>query len=100
MLARLRAQWFYDRLNPFTHMEAYARGPAMTFECAESDTHVPPNRALRFQAALREAYRAAGERVRVNLHPGDRHMAGGRNPQLAENCLTWLLESRASGARG
>jgi uncharacterized protein len=47
------ARWFYDQLDPLTHLHAYAHGPVISFECGADDTHVPPDGALRFQAALR-----------------------------------------------
>jgi dienelactone hydrolase len=89
------AQWFYDQLDPLTHLHAYAHGPAITLECGADDTHVPPDGALRFQAALREAYPAVAERVRVTLHPGVGHLDGAQHPVLAQNCLAWFLESPA-----
>jgi uncharacterized protein len=87
------AQWLYDHLDPMTHLDAYARGAAITFECAADDTHVPPDGALRFQRALREAHPAAAERVRVSLHPGLGHLDGARDRALAGNALAWLLDS-------
>jgi uncharacterized protein len=90
------AQWFYDQLDPRSHLDAYVHGPAITFECGADDTHVPPDGALRFQAALREAYPAVAERVRVTLHPGIGHLDGAQNPTLARNCLAWFLESPTS----
>jgi uncharacterized protein len=92
------ARWFYDQLDPLTHLHAYAHGPAITFECGADDTHVPPDGALRFQAALRQADPAVAERVRVTLHPGVGHLDGAQHPALAQNCLVWFLESPASSA--
>jgi hypothetical protein len=89
------AQWLYDHLDPMTQLDAYARGAAITFECAADDTHVPPDGALRFQRALREAHPAAAERVRVSLHPGLGHLDGARDRALAGNALAWLLDSVA-----
>jgi uncharacterized protein len=54
------ARWFYERLDPLTHVEAYARGPAIAFECGADDTHVPADGAQRFRAALGEAYPRGG----------------------------------------
>ena len=92
------AQWFYDQLDPLSHLHAYAHGPAITFECGADDTHVPPDGALRFQAALRELYPAEAERVRVTLHPGLGHLDGGQSPALAQNCLAWFLGSPGPSA--
>jgi dienelactone hydrolase len=83
------AQYFYDHLNPLTHLDAYAHGPAITFECAANDTHVPPDGALRFQAALREHAPASANRIRVNLVPGTGHMDA-REPPFWQHCLAWF----------
>ena len=84
------AQYFYDRLNPLTHLDAYSRGPAMNFLCGERDTHVPPDGALRFRSALGETYPNGGDHVHVNLIPGMTHLDV-RNPGLWwPDCLAWL----------
>lgn len=83
------ARYFYDALDPLTHLATYAHGPAITFECGAEDTHVPPDGALRFQSALREADPAAGERVRVNLHPGLGHFDA-QHADLWQNSLDWF----------
>lgn len=83
------ARFFYDHLNPLTHLEAYAHRPAITFECGAADRHVPPDGAQRFQAALAAAYRESPARLRVNLHPGVGH---GVAPGMWDNSLAWLLE--------
>jgi dienelactone hydrolase len=93
------AQWFYDHFDPLSHLGAYADGPAITFECAANDTHVPPDGALRFHAALADAYPDARERVRVNLHPGVDHMDGVRDATMRQNCLTWFLEPSGESDR-
>jgi dienelactone hydrolase len=87
------AQWFYDRLDPLTHLDAYARAPAITFECAADDTHVPAEGAQRFQAALRDAFPTAGAAVRVNLHAGLGHLEGARDAALADDALDWLARA-------
>jgi dienelactone hydrolase len=67
------AQYFYDHMNPLTHLDAYAHGPAISIIAGEQDTDVPPGGALRFQKALREKYPSAGEKVRVRVIPGKDH---------------------------
>lgn len=81
------ARFFYEQLNPLTHLSAYARCPAITFECGEGDTHVPAEAALRFQAALAETYRACPEELRINLHAGVGHST---TPAMWQNCLAWF----------
>jgi uncharacterized protein len=84
------AQFFYDRLNPLTHLDAYAHGPAIDFACGELDTHVPPDGALRFHAALREQFPAAAERMQVNLIPGMGHGGTPDRNTWWRGCLEWL----------
>jgi dienelactone hydrolase len=86
------ARWFYDHLDPLTHLDAYARGPAIAFECGADDTHVPPDGAQRFQAALSEMHPHVAEGVCVTVHPGVGHLDGVRSAALLRNCLAWFLE--------
>jgi dienelactone hydrolase len=90
------ARFFYDQLNPLTHLSHYAGRPAITFECGADDRHVPLDGALRFQAALEETYRPAPDRLRVVLHPGIAHDA--RPPVLWQNCLDWFRRDWAEDA--
>jgi dienelactone hydrolase len=92
------AQWFYDRLDPLTHLAAYAHGPAITFECGADDTHVPPYGALRFRDALRRLDPLQAQRVRVNLHSGIGHIDGVQSPTLTDECVSWFLQSRDAQA--
>lgn len=71
--------WFYDRLNPLTHVDAYERGLAITFECGADDAHVPPDGVLRFRAALHGTYPQAAESVLLSVHPGIGHMDGAKH---------------------
>lgn|SRR5829696_2246669 len=90
------ARWFYDHLDPITHLDSYAHGPAIAFECGGDDTHVPPDGAQRFRAALSEMYPHVAERVRVTVHPGVGHLDGGQSAALKQHCLAWFLETSAS----
>jgi uncharacterized protein len=92
------APWSSDRLDPLSRRRADARGPAVTLGCGADDAHVPPGGALRFRAALRAAYAAVAERVRVTVHPGVGHLEGARHPAPARDCLAWFLESPAPAA--
>jgi len=69
------AQFFYDTLNPMTHLAAYAACPAMAFECGGADQHVPAEATLRFQKALAPTYAANPSRLRVNVEDGVGHEA-------------------------
>lgn len=84
------ARYFYDHLNPLTHLAAYAHGPALFFVCGDQDAHVPPDGALRFQAALREAYPPAGAAVEVRLVPGMDHFGVGDPTLWWQDCLRWF----------
>jgi dienelactone hydrolase len=87
------AQWFYDHLDPLTHIERYARRPAIAFECGQDDFHVRADGARRFHDALRSQYPGAAERVRITEHRGLGHLDAVRSPQLHQRCLAWLTES-------
>jgi hypothetical protein len=87
------ARYFYDHLNPLTHLVAFAHGPAIHFVCGEHDTHVPPDGAFRFQTALREAYPVAGDHVQVTLVPGLGHMDFAKSKPWWSDCLGWLTHS-------
>ncbi|HET6473783.1 MAG TPA: prolyl oligopeptidase family serine peptidase, partial [Pseudomonadales bacterium] len=69
------AQFFYDALNPLTHLAAYSSCPAMALECGGADSHVPAEATLRFQTALAPAYAADPSRLRVHVEDGVAHEA-------------------------
>lgn len=88
------AQWFYNHLDPLSHLSHYAHAPAIAFECGADDTHVAPDGALRFRDALAKAYPQSAAGVRVTLHPGTGHIESAQNPALFQNCLAWLIEDQ------
>jgi dienelactone hydrolase len=87
------AQYFYDELNPLTHLASYANSPDIHFLCGELDTHVPPDGALRFQSALREAYPAAANKAKVTLIPGLKHLDTRDSSKWWSDCLDSLTSS-------
>lgn len=89
------AQYFYDHLNPLTHLAAYTHAPTMYFICGEQDTHVPPDGALRFQAALRGAYPVAADHVQVSLLSGMGHLDFLKSHSWWSDCLEWLTHDGA-----
>jgi hypothetical protein len=95
-MSRSRSRASIGQLDPITHLDGYARGPAILLECGAADTHVPPDGALRFQAAMRQVYPQLEQQVRVTVHPGVGHIDGARSPTLAQNCMGWLLAAPAS----
>lgn len=86
------AQFFYDTFNPLTNLESYGHGPAITFECAAEDMHVPPDGAERFKSALTTRYPEIESRVRVHLHEGLKHEDLIRDPVFWQNSLAWFIE--------
>lgn len=68
------AQYFYDQLNPLTHLQRYAHHPRLLFECGGEDRHIPASDAQRFEAALRSFNPAAADQVQINIEPGLKHL--------------------------
>ena len=85
------AQYFYDQLNPLTHLNAFEHAPAINFVCGEKDTHVPPDGALRFQSELREIHPTAAGKVQITFIPGMRHMDVRDSALWWPDCLAWLI---------
>ncbi len=85
------AQYFYDQLNPLTHLDRYQDGPEIRFFCGEADTHVPADGALRFKEALERAYPATSSRVGVKLIPGLAHLDVRDRSRWWPDCLEWLI---------
>lgn len=83
----------YDRLDPMTHPQHYAHGPAIAFELGADDTHVPPASARTFLDVLRTTAPAAAERMRVTVHTGLDHLAAARDEAVVTAALDWLVES-------
>jgi uncharacterized protein len=73
------------------NLDRFARGPAIAFESADGDVHVPPDGAERFKEALFDRYPAAGEQVAVHRHPGLGHLDGARDAGLLDACRRWLI---------
>jgi dienelactone hydrolase len=84
------AQWFYDRLDPLSHLDQYARAPAIAFHCGADDTHVPPEGALRFQEAWRQAYPRDADEIQVKLHAGRGHLDAARDQEIIDQSVAWL----------
>jgi uncharacterized protein len=84
------AQWFFDALNPVTHLEAYERDVAIAFLCGAADLHVPAEAAGRFRSALCDRDPRAADRVRVELYEGLDHLDAARDERLYSAALEWL----------
>jgi len=72
------------------HIDRYTRGPVIAFECAGLDTHVPPDGAERFTAALAELDPDAAARVTVTRHPALGHLEGARDAVVLDACVRCL----------
>lgn len=85
------ARWFYEQLNPITHLASYAHAPEMHFVCGEKDDHVPPEAAFRFKTALAELYPQAGERVTIEMLLGlDHGGVGNAREQWWPGMVEWM----------
>ena len=84
------AQWFYDLLDPITHLGAYERPVAISFHCGSEDRHVPSDGAQRFRSALVERDPPAAVRVRVTTYQELSHLDGARDDRLYADALDWL----------
>jgi uncharacterized protein len=90
------AQWFFDAFDPMTHLRAYERDVAISFQLGGDDRHVPVDGAQRFCATLAERDPRALDRVQVRLHEGVSHLDGARDDRLYAAAVEWLtLTSRA-----
>jgi uncharacterized protein len=84
------ARWFFEALDPMTHLEAYERDVAVRFLCGGADEHVPAEGALRFRAALIERDPLAADRIDVKVYDGLSHFDGGASDLVATGALDWL----------
>lgn len=84
------ARWFFEALDPMTHLEAYERDVAVRFLCGREDQHVPADGALRFRDALIERDPRAADRIDVKLWDGLSHLDGASSDQLLAGALDWL----------
>jgi dienelactone hydrolase len=81
------SEYLFRRLNPMFHLDAYSHCPAITLECGADDKHVPPDGALRFQAALRKTYELCPDKLQVHLHAGVGHQS---TVEMWQNALEWF----------
>jgi dienelactone hydrolase len=82
------AQQCYDRRNPLTHLDNYRHRPAISFQCGELDTQVPPSGAERFVTELSNGiYQKSSERLEVCKH----HLiAHSFTAEMLENAIKWF----------
>ena len=83
-------RWLYAHLNPITHPEHFAHGPAILFESGQDDTHVPVEAAHRFATALTRHSPTAGHNITIHVAEGLAHIESVRNPDVIDRCVHWL----------
>lgn len=82
------ARWFYEALDPMTHIEAYGRDVAISFQSGASDHHVPADDAMAFRQACLERFPDAHDRIDVRVHPGAGHLDV--DDRFLDTALHWL----------
>ena len=80
--------FFYNLFDPYKNLQSFSHQPAITFECGELDTHVPPHSALKFQQALKDIFNTDQNLVRVNLHSNIGHEV---TKEMWCNSVEWFL---------
>lgn len=60
------AQYFYNQLNPITHLDRYVDVCPMRLTLGEDDNHIPPENAERFKKKLAEISPEAAARIEIN----------------------------------
>lgn len=86
-------RWLYAQLNPITHPEHFAHGPAILFESGQDDTHIPVEAARRFATALTKHSPTAGENITVHVAEGLGHIESVGNLDAIDRCVHWLSTS-------
>ena len=84
------AQFFFDSLNPMSHLERYRRNVRLTFLCGVQDNHVPPDGAERFKHALAVVADDCFAQVDVQLVEGMSHMDSMDRALWWPRCLSEL----------
>ncbi|HEY8911968.1 alpha/beta hydrolase [Lacisediminihabitans sp.] len=90
--------WLYNELDPSTHQDRYAHGPAIAFDLGADDTHVPPASAFAFHEALKASAPVAAERMRITAHAGLDHLGAVRDDTVLTAAIDWMT-ARASRSR-
>lgn len=87
-LADIYAESCYERRNPLTHLGNYRHQPAISFQCGELDTQVPPDGAERFVELLRqELYQDNPHKLEIVKHSQIPHAF---TEDMLQNALKWF----------
>jgi hypothetical protein len=84
------AQWFFDALNPITHLRAYERDVAIAFLSGRPTFTCRQRRPHRFRTALRDRDPRAADRIRVDLYEDRGHLDAARDERFYSAALKWL----------
>lgn len=68
------AQFFYNHLDPLTHLNQYEHAPQINFISGELDNHIPIDGVIQFKEKLLIKYPNVGEKVSVTVLPSRWHM--------------------------
>jgi dienelactone hydrolase len=81
-----------------THLESFARAPAIAFDLGENDLHINADNAIAFKAALAADHPEAADQVQIHIHPGLDHLGAGRDRRVEDVCFDWLTAETAVAA--
>jgi uncharacterized protein len=73
-----------------THLAAYERDIAISFQCGGADQHVPADGAQHFQKALAQHNPRATDRLHVELYEGLSHLNAAQDDRLYAAAIRWL----------
>lgn len=88
-------RWFYNALDPMTHLDRYARRIAITFQSGARDRHVPAADALAFRHALTARFPDADSMINVTIHPDAGHLD--IDDRFYDNAIAWLANKEEPG---
>lgn len=88
------ARHCFERRNPYTRPDDYRHGPAITFQCGDLDTQVPPDGAERFASLLRDVYCHRPDHFEVVRHAGVSHQF---TPEMFDRCVAWFRRHGSAG---
>ena len=83
-------RWYYEQLDPLTHLDHYRRPVRIWFDVGGADTHVPRDGAVRFHAALADTTASAA--VHVVIHDGLDHLDVATSQEILDHAVARLIE--------
>lgn len=90
------SQFFYDHLNPITHLDRYLNCPTMYLTLGEEDNHIPPENMERFKRELVKLSPEAADRIKIVYVTGPNanhvHILGRKN-EWWDQMLDWWLSN-------